>query len=108
MATEPVPVEAGVGTSAGDLYSHPGGSVTQAVVTSLDFTNTTASPITIDVWHRNAGDSQSRFLLDDATVPGKGTLSWRGMLTLDASGEKLRAQASATGVDVLGTVVEYS
>lgn len=101
----PVAINVAVAASATDLYT--AGSA-RAQLTTLVLTNTTGSAITIDVWKRNAGNSTSWFIAKTLSVPANGSLSFKGALvTFSASGEKLRAQASGTGIDAVGSIIEY-
>ena len=105
MASTPEPIEVAIGVTATDLYTAFTGGASRAWLVSLDLTNTTTSDITVDVYKEVSGPTDYRFG-DDLIVPAKGTLSWRGMLTLKTAGDKIKAIASATGVDCVGTVVE--
>jgi hypothetical protein len=108
MTTTPQQIAITVATSATDLYAAFVGAAppTRAMITSLNFCNTTTSDITIDVWLEPAGGGVNIHLYDDVVVPAKGVLEWRGLIVLDASTEKIQAQASAAGVDCLGAVME--
>ena len=105
MASTPQPIEAAIGIAATTLYTAFVGAATRAMVISIDLTNTTTAQITVDIWV-DIGGAVLRLLADDLPIPPKQTLSWRGMATLNAAGELLRAQASAVGVDAVGTVME--
>jgi len=107
MASTPQPIQVAVGVGVTALYTaFVGGSATRAMLVSLDLTNTTTGDITVDVYWRDAADAVSRYFADDLVVPAKGIASWRGMQTLDAAGEAIKAIASAAGVDATGTVIE--
>jgi hypothetical protein len=106
VASTPQTINVAVGAGATDLFTAFVAAASRGMLVALHFCNTTTADITVDVWHRDAGNTTSRFLMDDETVPAKGTLNWSGMVTLAAAGEKIRAQASGAGVDCLGTVIE--
>ena len=107
MASTPQPIKAAVGASATTLYTAFVAAASRAMLVSLDFVNTTTADITLDCWVSDASAGPALYYFaDDVVVPAKGTVSWRGMITLDGSGDLIRAQASATGVDANGTVVE--
>jgi len=82
-----------------------GGSATRAEFCFINFCNTTAADITVDMVFQRT-DATQRFILDDATVPAKGVLQWSGLVVFDAALELLRLQFSATGVDFVGAVLE--
>ena len=105
MASTQQQIESALTTSMATLYTAFVGGATRASLVSLDLCNTTIADIMVDIVMERA-DATQRFLIDDGVVPAKGTLSYRGMVTMDASSEKIRGRASATGVDVNGTVVE--
>lgn len=91
--------------SATDLYT---AGAADAQLTGLTLTNTTAGDLTIDVWKRNAGDTTSWFIAKTLTISALSSKSFKGSLvTFENSGEKLRAQASGTGIDAVGSVIEY-
>lgn len=105
MASTPQPIQVSVLTSATTLYTaFVGGSATRAMLPSLTLTNTTSASITIDVWIDNGG--VLFYILKTFPIAGLQTLDWTGMQTLDTSTDKFRAQASATGIDATGTVIE--
>lgn len=108
MITTPIPLNVAITVAALDIYTAYTGTPASAAVISLDLTNTTSADITVDLWKRNAADSASYYVADDLVVPAKGTASWRGILPFTVSGEKLRGSASATGVDLTGSVMEFS
>lgn len=106
MAVTPVAINVAVLASATDLYT--AGS-NRAQLTTLVLTNTTGSPITIDVWKRNAGNTTSWFIAATLSVGANESRSLsKALVTFENSGEKLRAQASGTGIDAVGSVIEYS
>lgn len=89
-----------------DLYT-AGADVAQ--LTTLVLTNTTASAITVSVWKRNAGGTEDYYVASDLSIPANGNRSIsKGLVTFNASGEKLRAQASAVGIDAVGSIIEYA
>lgn len=106
MASTSQKITAHVGNTATDLYTFPTSGPTRARCFTLTFCNTTAADITLDVWVRNSGDTDSFYLCDDIVVPAKGQYQWSGAIVLSSNPEKVRAQASAVGVDVLGEVLE--
>lgn len=101
----PVAINVSIGVSATDLYT---AGAAKAQLTSLVLTNTTGSPITIDVWKRNAGNTTSWYIAATLGIPANGNRSLsKALVTFENSGEKLRAQASATGIDAVGSIIEY-
>lgn len=107
MAVTPIAINAAITVAALDLYTaFTTGTV--AMLVSIDFQNTTSADVTVDGWKRDANNLNSYYFADDLVVPAKGTASWRGIITLSQSGDKIRASASATGVDANGTVMEIS
>lgn len=101
----PVAINVAVGASATDLYT-AGAALAQ--LTTLVLTNTTGSPITIDVWKRNAGDTTSWFIAATLGIPANGNRSLsKALMTFENAGEKLRAQASGVGIDAVGSIIEY-
>lgn len=108
MASTAQPIMTGVGSGvATDLYTaFVAGGATRAMVVSLDFCNTADLDLTFSAWAEPAAGSLATFLVASGVVPARATLSWRGMLTLDASSEKLRAAATGLGIDCLGTAIE--
>lgn len=101
----PVAINVAVLASATDLYT---AGASRAQLTTLVLTNTTGGDLTIDIWKRNAGDTTSWFIASTLPIAAGETLSFKGALvTFSASGEKLRAQASGTGIDAVGSVIEY-
>lgn len=109
MASTPVAINVAVDDmSPTDLYEAFAGSPPAAQLVSLVLTNTTASPIDVDVWKRDAGDTTSWYIASQLTVPAHGNKAFKGgLVTFENSGEKLRAQASDAGVDAVGSVLEY-
>lgn len=106
MASTPVAINVHVLASATDLYT---AGANNAQLTTLVLTNTTGSPITIDVWKRNAANSDSWFIAATLGVPANGNRSLsKALMTFENSGEKLRAQASGVGIDAVGSVIEYT
>lgn len=88
-----------------DLYT--AGSA-KAQLTTLVLTNTTGGALTIRVWKRNAGDTTSWHIAYDLPLAANESLSFKGALvTFENSGEKLRAIASGTGIDAVGSIIEY-
>ena len=107
MSSTPQPIRVAIGASATDLYTaFVGSGAARGQLVSLNFSNTTAAAITVDVWFRNAGDTTSTYLVKVLSVLANSTKEWRGLVVFNTAGEKLRAQASATGVDCLGSVIE--
>jgi hypothetical protein len=107
MATTPQPIHAAILTSNTTLYTaFVGGGATRAMLVFLILTNTTSADITVDVFWENAAGSTTRLIADDINVPAKGTETFRGIVSIDTSSEKIRAIASAVGVDAVGTVME--
>jgi len=106
MASTPQTINAAVLASATDLYTAFVGAATRAMLVSLDLCNTTTSDVTIDVWYEASGGGTLRYFAKTFTVPAHGSITWRGMQVINAAGDKWRAQASATGVDALGAVIE--
>ena len=106
MASTPNPIKAAVAVSNTTLYTAFVGAATRAMLVALDFCNTTAADITIDVFFENAAASVTRYFGKGVVVPANGVASWRGMQVIDTASDKWRAIASATGVDCTGTVVE--
>lgn len=101
----PVPINVAVLASATDLYV---AGAAEAQLTTLVLTNTTAGALTISIWKRNAGDTTSWHIAETLPIAAKESLSFKGALvTFSASGEKLRAQASGTGIDAVGSIIEY-
>lgn len=104
--SQPVAINIAVDTSPTDLYTSSGFG---AQLTSLILTNTTGSPITIDVWKRNVADDTSWYIASTLGIPANGNRSLsKGLVTFTNSGEKLRAQASALGIDAVGSIIEYT
>lgn len=97
-----------LGTSEETLYTaFVGGSATRAMLVSLDVTNKSAAEVTVDIYVENAAGSTEYRFADDLPVPAKSTVSWRGMITLDAASETIKALASAgSAIDIVGTVIE--
>lgn len=88
-----------------DLYE-AGAALAQ--LTSLLLTNTTGGDITVDVWKRDAGDTTSWFIASTLNVLANNNKRLTGVLvTFENATEKLRAQASAPGIDAVGSVIEY-
>lgn len=106
MASTPQPIKKAITVAAVTLYTAFVSGASRAMLVSLDFANTTTADITIDCWVYDDSAAASFYFADDLTVPAKGSANWRGMLTLDGASDLIRAQASATGVDCNGTVVE--
>lgn len=108
MAYNAQPINVAVLGSATTLYTAfvDAGNATRAMLVSLTFTNTTNADITLDVWYEKGSDASTKYLGKTLTVPALGELEWRGMATIDTSTDMWRAQASATGVDCVGTVME--
>lgn len=107
MATTPIPIAVSVLASETDLYtafSVVGASA--AMLISLDLCNTGSTDITIDVYYKKAADGSKKYFGKTTTVPALGTATWRGMETINTSGDKWCAIASATNVDATGTVME--
>lgn len=108
MATTPRQILAAVGTAITTLHSVPASGVNQTQLVFLNFANKTAADITIDLVHENAAATVTHYLGDDIIIPAKGILQWTGLFTFTEASSKIRATASATGVDTVGTVLEYS
>ena len=107
MASTPQPINVAVLASNTTLYTaFVAGGASRAIVVSMDFTNTTTADITLTVFFENAGVTVTRDFCNTLTVPAKGTLSWRGGFAFDTSSDKLRAIASAVGIDCVGMVTE--
>lgn len=101
----PKAINVAVLASATDLYT---AGAADAQLTTLVLTNTTGGALTIDIWKRNAGDTTSWFIASTLSIAAGESLSFKGALvTFENSGEKLRAQASGTGIDAVGSVIEY-
>lgn len=79
---------------------------TRSMAVTLNFCNTTTADITVDVFLVNAAGSDSFYLVDDLVIPAKGTRQFTGIVVFATAAETLKAIASATGVDILGAVVE--
>lgn len=106
MASTPEPINAALTVAALTLYTaFVEGAATRGMLVSLDLTNTTTADITVDLYVESAGPVDRRFA-DDIIVPAKTSVTWRGLITLNTAGQLIRATASATGVDCLGTVLE--
>lgn len=104
MSTTPVQIAAAIGVANTDLYDpFVSAGATWGMIVALHFCNTTSADITIDVFLDMATDL---YLCDDKVVPAKGNLDWTGIVTVDAGTEILKGIASASGVHVLGTVME--
>ena len=106
MASTPVAINVSVAATATDLYT---AGANKAQLTTLVLTNTTSGALTIDVWKRNAGNSASWFIASTLGIPAHGNRSLsKALVTFENNGEKLRAQASGTGIDAVGSVIEYA
>lgn len=107
MTTTPQQAMGAILVSATTLYTAFIGSVTRAILVYLDLANTTAVDVTVNIWWESADGLTKRYIGQySLTVPANGGASWRGIVTLANAGEKIRAQASAAGVDAVGTVME--
>jgi hypothetical protein len=102
----PEQITVAVAASNTTLYTAFVDTSTRGMLVSLDLTNTTTADITVSCWHENAAGSVLTYFAKDMVVPAKSVASWRGIVVLDASSEKIRAVASATGVDAAGAVME--
>src|ERR1041385_8452574 len=101
----PVAINVAVLGSATDLYV-AGANLAQ--LTTLVLTNTTGGTLTIDVWKRNAGDTTSWFIASTLSILANESKSLsKALMTFENAGEKLRAQACGTGIDAVGSVIEY-
>ena len=105
MATTYQQIEGAGAASMTTVYTAFVGTATRAELVFINFCNTTAADITVDMVFEEAGGTQ-RFLLDDFAVPAKGVAQWTGLVVLDTANEKIRLQFSATGVDFNGAVAE--
>ena len=106
MAT-PQQISVAVLASATTLYTgFTGGAATRAELCSLDLCNTTTGDLTIDLYYENSGGGTTRYFAKTMTVPALGTISYKGLQTIAATGDKWKAIASGTGIDATGTVVE--
>lgn len=104
MATTPQAVAAAILTSNTTLYDpFVAAGATRGMVIYLHFCNTTTADITVDCFIDTTVD---KYILDDKVIPAKGTVSWSGIITMATATDLLVAIASATGVDVTGTVME--
>lgn len=102
----PKPIQCAILASDTTLYTAFVGTATWATLVSLDYTNTTVNDITVTTFWESSDGMTTRKLGQSVTVPANGSASWRGMVPLVNASEKIRAIASATGVDALGTVME--
>lgn len=99
-----------VGTSEGDLYVVPVNKA--AIVKSIRLVNTTSSAITVNVYVRRAtGGTNFRVLPKDMSIGAGLAVIDDSELTLEgltsANGEdRIRAMASASGVDCVISGVE--
>jgi hypothetical protein len=102
----PQQIAIAVGTSNTTLYTAFVDTSTRGVLASLDLTNTTTADITVSCWLENSAGTVLTYFAKDMVIPAKTPAGYSHLITLAASGEKIRAVASATGVDALGTVME--
>ena len=101
----PVAINVTVDGSAVDLYT--AGSA-KAQLTTLAVTNTSGGVLTIDIWKRNSTNTTSWYIAYTLSLAAGETKSLNhALVTFTTSGEKLRAQASGTSIDVVGSVIEY-
>lgn len=106
MATTPQKIATSVTTSTTTLYSgFVAGGASRGMGVSLNFCNTSTADINLSVW-LEVGAS-TLYLCKTFPVPAGGMIGWgKGMVVIDASGDKIRASASTNGIDCLGAVVE--
>lgn len=96
-----------VGTSAATVYTCP--SATQTTVIGLSVANTTASPITTDVYLTSS--AVDYYLIKSGVVPVGGALVVVGgdqKVVLEAADELKVVTSAATSGDVIASVLEIS
>lgn len=96
-----------VGTSAVTVYTCP--SATQTTVIGLSVANTSASPITSDVYITSGGSDF--YLIKSAVVPVGGSLVVVGgdqKVVLEAADALKAVTSAATSADVVASVLEIS
>jgi len=108
MATTAEQILVSVAASLTTLYTKPASGVNQSQLVFINFCNTNASDRTLDLVHEDAAGTTTKYILDDITVPGKGVYQWSGLFTFEEASSKIRAIASATGIDATGTALEIS
>ena len=96
-----------VGTSAATIYTCP--SATQTTVIGLTVGNTTASPITVDVYMTSS--AVDYYLVKGATVPVGGSLVPIGgdqKLVLEAADVLKVISSAASSADVIASLLEIA
>ena len=96
-----------VGTSAATVYTCP--SATQTTVIGLSVANTSASPITTDVYITSGGTDF--FLIKSGVVPVGGTLVIVGgdqKVVLEAADALKLVTSAASSADAVASVLEIS
>lgn len=100
-------VSKNVGTSAATI--HTGASATQTTIIGLSCANTTASPVTVDVYITQS--AVDYYLIKGATVPVGGSLVVVGgdqKVVMEASDELKVISSAASSVDVFASGLEIT
>ena len=95
--------QAAITVATATLYTVPGATVT--FVKDIDIANTTAAPITVNVYIGAGVASAANTLIPSISIPANSTLSWEGVQILNAA-DTIQTDASAVGCTITASGAE--